>query len=386
MTRIRTNPVCSIARTSVACFVLSAASFSGAFMVDATAADGADRLILRNLDIIADRTVAAFDEDGVQLDDKRVITWDEIERATVDASKQEAFDKLLKELGSPLYRIRQRLKVGDYEGLLEPAEAIYSRYVGRTSETAYMVFQSLMWARIAVGNREAAVETYLHCYDYLRATRSRGKLPGERRLEFDPATALSPTLSPVWFDAEAAKAALPGVFDAIKAMQQPRPEGVYIYYGTLAAAAGDTTTAQQMIDAARGSDQAITEWRDIGLAQLEITQDAAGSAVSRLESTLDKLLPQNRPPALYWLALAKLKSTDERTRQEGVLRLLHLPAVYGKTNPELAGAGLFQAMRALEQLGDVKGSVAVRNELLVRYAHTVHAAKVKAESGIHRNE
>src|SRR5437763_15026357 len=89
----------------------------------------ADRLILRKLDIITDRTVTAFDEDGLLLDRPREggndrITWDEVERGKV-ALDQPRFDKLLADLGTPLFRIRQRLKVGDYKAAGEPTEQLY---------------------------------------------------------------------------------------------------------------------------------------------------------------------------------------------------------------------------------------------------------------------
>src|SRR4051794_10343566 len=86
-------------------------------LISPAAACSADRLILRNLDIITDRTITAFDEDGLLLDRPRDggtdrITWDEVERGKV-ALDQSRFDTLLAKLGPPLYRIRQRLKVGD---------------------------------------------------------------------------------------------------------------------------------------------------------------------------------------------------------------------------------------------------------------------------------
>src|SRR3954470_16967408 len=95
----------------------------------------ADRLILRNLDIVTDRTVTAFDEDGLVLDGAREggtdrITWDEVERGKI-ALDQPRFDKLLADLGAPLYRIRQRLKVGDYNAAREPAELLYPSFAER---------------------------------------------------------------------------------------------------------------------------------------------------------------------------------------------------------------------------------------------------------------
>ena len=125
----------------------------------------ADRIILRNLDIISDKTVDRFDEDGVRLDDGTVISWDRIEKGRVAESKQEAFDAMLADLGSDLYRIRQRMSISDYRGLLPHAETLFSRYKARPSDTAYMVFQALMWSRLAIGQREAALEPYHECVE-----------------------------------------------------------------------------------------------------------------------------------------------------------------------------------------------------------------------------
>ena len=169
--------ICQQSRTVCPCLVPLLLWFSGS--VISTAA-GADRIILRNLKTIADKTVTSFDEDGIRLNDKKILGWHEIEKAKVSPDVQAAFDKMLGELGGHLYRIRQRLNVGDYEGLLPHAEAIHGSYVGRTSDTAYTVFQALMWGRLAVGQREAALGPYLRCYDILaRRGKSEIRLPGE---------------------------------------------------------------------------------------------------------------------------------------------------------------------------------------------------------------
>ena len=97
----------------------------------------------------------------MRLDDGSVMEWDRIEQGRVSDEQQARFDAMLNELGSHLYRIRQRLSISDYRGLLPHAEAVYERYAGRRSETAYMVFQALMWSRLAVGQREAALAAVL---------------------------------------------------------------------------------------------------------------------------------------------------------------------------------------------------------------------------------
>lgn len=342
-------------------------------------ATSADRLILRNLDIITDRTVTALDEDGLLLDAPRAggsnrITWDEVERGKV-ALDQAGFDSLLSELGPSLYRIRQRLKIGDYVAASEPAEQLYKRYSARKSQIAYLVCQATMWSRIANGRREAAVEPYLRCYDLLRSRAAiSANLPGARRLKTDPATAISSELAPVWFEPEAAKAALQTVHQAIRDLAQPRPVGAYVYYATLAAAAGETSEVDRimsLIQAANGGDI----WQTIVRAQQGVTSQSRGAAVEQLRSQRDGLPPLCRPTALFVLGLADVQSTSEDTFRDGLLSLLALPAIYGGEQPELAAAGLYHAAAALDKLKDAKGAAAVRRELASRYAGTHFGAK-----------
>lgn len=343
----------------------------------------ADRLILRNLDILTDRTVTALDEDGLVLDASRPggsnrITWDEVERGTI-ALDQPRFDAMLKELGPPLYRIRQRLKVGDYEALAEPAELLYPRFAERQGPTAYMVCQATMWSRLAAGQREAAAEPYLRCYELLRGGAARlGNLPGNRRLSLDAKTAISPELLPIWFDVEAAQAALPGVQDAIRGITQPRPEGVYVYYASLALAAGDTAEFTRVLPSIRGEDPATSPWRDILLAQQEVLAGSPGSQIEALKSSVETLPDPCRAAALYWLGMAGIQSAEEGTVRDGLLALLTLPAAYRSQHPELAAAGLYHAATALDKLKDDSGAAAVRSELTSQFGATYYGAKARA--------
>jgi len=344
------------------------------------AVSGADRIVLRNLKIITDKTVTAFDVDGVRLDSTQVLGWDEIEKAKVAPDKQEAFDKLLGELGGHLYRIHQRLTVGDYEGLLPHAEAVQERFVGRTSDAAYTVLQALMWGRLALGRREAALAPYLQCYDILaRRAKSDIRLPGERRLLFDAKTALTSDITPVWFDTKAAKAEMPKVYQVIRGMKE-RPDGVFLYYASLASAAGDDQMAEKSLGAVRSTQPPIGELRDIIAAQREILGSVPPNfAVRQLNDNIDKLSNDNMPLGLYWLGRHKLSSDELETQQLGLLDLLRVPAVYGASQPDLAGAALLLAMQKLAELKDVRGSIALRGALLAEYGGTYSAKQLNRQ-------
>jgi hypothetical protein len=364
---------------------LLAAGVLLAVFAPAVRAPAADRLILRNLDILLDHTVKAFDEDGLLLDSPRKgggdrITWDEVERGTI-ALDQPRFDALLKELGPPLYQIRQRLKIGDYESLAEPAELLYPLFAERKSQAAYMVCQATMWSRMALGQREAAVAPYLRCLVLLKSGAARsGNLPGNRRLEFELQTGISSGLLPAWFNADAAKAALPGVEEAIRGLSQPRPEGAYVYYASLAFAANDFAAAERVLNSIRGEAPAAANWRAIILAQQELSSGSPGPSTNDLRVAAHSYPDSCRPVALYFVGLADSQSPDEATCRDGILALLTLPAEYGRTQPELAAAGLYHAAAALDKLKDDRGAVAVRYELTSQYASTQYVARLRNES------
>lgn len=348
----------------------------------------ADRLILRNLTIISDRTVAELNLDGVRLDDGREVGWYDIERGQVSADKQAEFDRLLKEVGEPLFRVRQRLRVGDYRDLEPHVEPLYVRFASRRSPTAYTVIQATMWSRIAQGRREAAVEPYLRCYEYVRAQGTKElDLPGTRRLEFNPRTGLTPALVPIWFDVEAAKAAMPLVAKAAGEMAQPRPAGAYLYFATLALTAGDLATADRVLKAVPSDGGELGSLREIIAVQREQVArqseptGSAGLAASQLSARWSQLPPDLQPLALYWLGQTHLRAEDPAVRQRGLLELLRIPAWYGETAPDLAAAALHAAMERLRQDGDARGSLSLRNELLVRYGQTSFAKQAESRSG-----
>lgn len=345
----------------------------------------ADRIVLRNLTILSE-PVASFNEDGVRLESGKEVTWDEVQAGEVAPAKQEAFDAMLEKVGEPMFRIRSRLSSGDYKGALSYAEELYPVYSMRNSASAYMVCQGLMWARLHAGRREEAVEPYLRCVEYLRKHDGMDAgLPGSRHLRVDLNTGLSPELVPVWFDAEAAKKSLPGVREAASKMSMPRPTGAYLLYATLALAAGEQDEAKRFLSVVDQRVPVVVQLRDVALAQGEVEAggDITSPAVQTLEKQMDDLLPQTKPLAWYWVGMARLNSKEEAVRREGLLDLLHLPALYETESPELAAAGLYQAMNALAAMNDNSGAIALRKELRGdRYRGTVHANILEATSAV----
>jgi hypothetical protein len=341
-----------------------------------------DRIVLRNTKVIAGRKVASFDADGVRLEgaaSPQFLGWDEIESGTL-AQGQDQFNQLLKDLGTPLFRIRRQLTDGRYEEILPHAQAVFPHYLNRRSPTAYLVSQGLMWSLLAHNQRESAVAPYLICLDILQAKENKKLVPpGTRRLPFDPNSGLSAELAPVWFDPAAARAALPDARKVLGGMSKPLPPAAPFYVATLAVTAGDPAAADAVLKDVQLNNRTARELNDILAAQREVLMGKPAAAVAALEKQVDQLLEANRPAAWYWLGMAALAGREERKEKEGVVRLLRLPALYGDQAPDLAGAGLYHSAAALQKLNDTQGSIGLRRELLGRFAQTYHGARLKAE-------
>jgi hypothetical protein len=248
-----------------------------------------------------------------------------------------------------------------------------------------MVCLALMWSRLAQGQREAALAPYLECLETRRqAAAAQRELspPGPRRLEADLQTGLTPALPPVWFDASAAREALPSVGRTIASMASPRPPAARIYYATLALAAGEVDQATQALEGL----EELPQLKAIVAAQMELTRGQADSADEALQSLRGQLPEHLKPLAWYWSGQARLASADADTRTAGLLDLLRIAAIHGQEHAELAGAGLYTVMHALAKAGDATGSIATRRELLERYGQTWHARLLRDEDRKARKE
>ncbi|MBW3541192.1 MAG: hypothetical protein KY476_13065 [Planctomycetes bacterium] len=337
----------------------------------------ADRIVLRNLDVLNDVTVAGLDENGVRLDGGRTLRWDEIESGAV-AAQQQKFDMLLESLGDHLYRIRQRLAAGEERDLAEHAEAVFPRYTAHRSETASMVFHALFWSRLASQRRESALEAYLYCLDALsHAEADRWELPGNRRITFDKETGLSAALEPVWFDPAAARKALPRVTKFLEAHGDGLPRGVHVYHATLGLAAGEEVAAEQALARVEARTRPFRELVELAEAQRLVAAGKPQQVVERLGGNVESFLEPHRPLARYWLGRARLTAAEGEALEAAVLELLSIPALHGDEHAELAAAALKHAAEALAPQNP-RAASRLRQELLSAWPETYHAALLRS--------
>ncbi|RCS52783.1 hypothetical protein DTL42_08075 [Bremerella cremea] len=340
----------------------------------------ADRLILRDLTLIQNVTVIAFDEEGVKVTDKSLIPWHEIELGTISPDKQADFDRLRDELGIPLFRIHQRLKVGDYAGAREPAEQVFPRYKDRNSNVAYMVCQATMWGRLAEGNRATALEAYFCCLRILRSNKVEvNQLPGSRHLKYDKSTGLTSDLLPVFFDKEQAAEGIPRAITAAKSLGSGTPDGVFVYLSSLLIAAEQYPEADIWTKKIRSGNTILKEWPELLSAYKFIQTGELSEARNLLEPKIHAFEPWNRPVAWYLLGLSGTRSKEFITIENGILDLLHLPAIYGQDHPALTAAALAEAKLALQRIQQTDQATGVRQQLLFFYGGTLHAEQLRTK-------
>lgn len=339
-----------------------------------------DDLVIRPNMTLKNKTLYAFDEDGVRLNaTARPISWAEIRGGTL-ARDQARFDRLRASVGEPLYQVHKALSEGKPAAALVPAEALFPIFAERRSTTAYLVSQALMWARIEVHRPEDAVEPYMLCLTLLETVKDVGAPPGRRRLRYDSATGLSPELPLVGFDRARAAAALPRARARLRSIGNTAPPGLRLYLAELALAAGDSDAAAAELAAISSPPRGVSEIVEALRAQTLAVSGQAGAALTRLESLRSTCLARNQAMVGYLVGTTRLARAEGDAR-DGVLDLLDVAAAHGDDQPVLAAAALYAAQKALDDQHDAASARSVRVELLRSFPETEPGARLVAELG-----
>lgn len=338
-----------------------------------------DELVLRPNLRLKDKQVYSFNEDGVCLGPaSRPIGWDQIVQGTV-AKDQARFDLLRDELSGPLHELQTKLADGTYAALLEPAESLFKRFADRRSSSAYMVAQSLMWARLALHQAEDAIEPYCVCLTLRLSVTDLSSLPGHRRLRYDSETDLSPELALVGFDSSRAAAALPRVRARLRKLGSSSPRALGLYVAALALAAGDAAAAEAELAALEPAQRPIAEIARALRAQAMLVRGQKAEALAQLERLRGECLQTNRGLHDYLIGAARLEIGEGNS--DGVLDLLGVAAAHGQEQRALAAAALYAAQQALARQHDAAAARAVQLELLRKFRETNHGARLISELG-----
>ncbi len=346
----------------------------------------ADGVILRDRDQLPEGEIAAITIEGVRIGPStagggRVIAWDRILR--VDGPRREEAQPFA-ELAEQAWRARIRLARGDAVGAEPLLEEVARALSGRTGPTAAGAAIGLVRCRVQRGGPVGAVPALI---DFYRAGGFRaggedlsvwwlgtpGLTPAAPLM--DPVTELCPDVPPIFVR-------LPGVQTlarteltpesltlntATNADEPSNPRWIILARLYHAAAAFESGRDAQLPPRPGDNDRAASWVWDI-VASRVADPEIRTLARTRLQSGL------SQQTALWqeaWTRAAVGRSLllEEEAEQRwlGVAELLNLPARLGGEAPYVGGIAMADAAVALATMGDPKGALRVKEDMLRRY-------------------
>jgi len=284
--------------------------------------------------------------------ESRIIAWDAVRRITGD---HEAEAEEFSSIAENAWRARLRLARGDHALAAPLFETLYTRYRNVPGPTALMVAEGTLSCRLAEGKSGEAIEPWLHAV----ALREAGDtIAGDPKLipMLDSTTMLVPALPPMWLGPE-------GIRELISATDLPRTG--------LAGDLGALYQSAAMLEEGAAVTSTPPDRDHPGVALVRMIVESRAPDPSRREAARFTMLGRLESEAGTWreawlraaIGRSYLMEPDPRVRMVGVFHLLHLPARFSSTNPELAAMALALASRELASQGDAAGAESLRAEL-----------------------
>lgn len=377
-------------------------------------------LILRDLTRIK-TTVSSFDKGGITLVDNRKIDWDEVLQARVDANQQKDFDQLVKEIGIPIFRLKTRIKQGDWWGAGIIADPMFELNLTEgnvfpNQDSEYLACLATMRSRMVSGQRSNAVLPFIKSQE-LQSQVSPKTV--ELTDTSQPVISKSPIglaneLLPVWFDDSQLESCRAKIAELYKYQQvtsgtDPSP-ALTIYFASMEVELGRYERAAELMqtlerrDFNKPKNEEINSWAKIIQARVLHRQGDFVRSRAVLESNEKNIIEHARPVALYYLGLAQMKihtvaieevlqlkddlskNIEPKTLSQVVdqdlsksaLIFLRIPAFYGDSNRHLSAAALFQTAQIANIRGHSTEYKKIQQELFRRYPRTYHGSKSRS--------
>lgn len=343
------------------------------------------RILLRSLERFVDFTVTKLDEDGLQLQLKdagnpsRLVTWDEVQEvrlsSTDDQSRAATF---VTEIGQPLFRLKSRLAAGDIAGLTQPAKALFPRFQTRKGPSARLVLQSSYLSHINNGEREAAITPYLLWLAQApKAAMSPAPVPGQPEPTTNAETPganpgsagglLLPSLLPMGFAPEAAKKALPELQAAIRQIPTPRQPANYLYFVSLAVAAGEIAEAKKVLGALEKEEPSWVGWKKLVSLQIRLAEAGNAENLAAVQKEMQGTTPLQRACFLWVVSQARLQRNDEAEKSQAIADLATLGLGLSSESAEPSAMALSLLADTLRTSGKVLEADTVLAALENRY-------------------
>ncbi|MEC9094933.1 MAG: hypothetical protein VX438_19655 [Planctomycetota bacterium] len=345
----------------------------------------ADEIVFRNLKVISDVNIESFDPDGISLSNGKQLTLDTILSAKL--KQQQEFDKILDQVGNPLFRIRLRLKNQDFENLQTQLEQVYSIYANRKSLTASLVHIAKFHESLLLGKWEIAALSHFKLVTLANANQENASYIDSLGYQFDRATGLSDLINPFDFKKESLVENWDSIVAAYRNLPENRPSGLDFYFFCLAKAA-NRKVAPELV-----SNRLKTSFlENLFLDTLPLATGHETNA-SQIEVARGKLLEiqldaktSNLYRALFYYVSGQLELKSEQgDPNEGLLNLLRIHAEYGQMLPTLSAAALKSAYdvlnrKVLSGKELPKNAKSIASELLSRYPSSIYAKPLRIKA------
>ncbi|MGP1345699.1 MAG: hypothetical protein ACTS3F_03410 [Phycisphaerales bacterium] len=357
---------------AIAAAILFQAPFSSA---DLLLRDG--RTITLPIEVVSIEGVTVRSDAGT-----RSFGWHEI-RAVDGPRSGDA--ELFMPLADSAWRAGIRLRRGDLDLAAPLYEQLFDQLRAHEGPTALHAAEGTLHTRLAARNLALAVEPWSRIISMIsRADPSEQRAAPSEALSalIDPRLLLCPALPP-FFTPEQARAVLdqPAISGAVARDEASAPESpgaspttdpaplMLAWYRRAATADADRTPAP--VASAPASEHPGAKFlADLTLARTSPDPKERAIRRARLELELDPNIDTWREAwSRAAIGLSLIEDGTEESLILGALQLLHIPARFETTQPQLAGLALAHAADALDRAGLAPQATKLRRELRARFPH-----------------
>jgi hypothetical protein len=361
------------------------------------------QIVLRDLTVVDDG-VADFNEDYIRSTSGTRYDWDAVLAADVADERQDEFDRLVREVGLPLFRLQQRTSNRDWAGLNEIAEPMYRQLSDQPDKRVdprreFYICRAVGQSRLNLGQMERAAQPLLRVAELAGDPTSAAEIvipPLELKAVVND---MMDPLLPIWFDREPAAEAFDSITKQLeKSNASTWPDFCLPHLASLAIGAGRFEQAELLVDSLNDRPPEIRKWSKIlklmlwqarNLPNQERQSLEAQAADQRAESfelaqsvrrQLEELSDGQRAVAMFLLGVLDGNTGDVRAANAAILELLHIPAVYGKRYRSLAAAALYEAAQIAHRTSQKREFEILTNELLRTYPNAYHSRLVGTQN------
>ena len=246
--------------------------------------------------------------------------------------------------------------------------------LGIAGPTGLLIAEGTLRCRVASGQHTDALEAWGVALQ-IRQTGQRQS--GETAVAglIDPETSLVPTLPPVWLEGavDAGRFAETGAGESMSSAKV-----IDLYRAAARRSLGETPDVEVGSDGLDSGEELVAQM----IRATSSDENARIGARVRLLALIESS-PGTWKEAWARVAVGRsfLMEPDERSRDAGVLHLLHLPARFERSQPHLAAVALAEVGREMHARGEEAVVELMRNELRAQFPQHGANAWLQAVSG-----